>query len=265
MDYTTVDMTVRSLLADILRTDVPPPGAVGWGFVDDNGALIAVPLGDLAGVGGTNAGLIAGVYEVQPGDVTNPASDVVISVPGATSFGVVGVSVPSVSGQDILTPGTDYASAAGQLTLSASLNPPLQAGYLVHYGYGTGSVQPGGGPAYTAGTGVDLTGNRFSTTRLPLSETQAGNYTLALVDAGCLVPVSSASAVTVTVPAHADVAFPIGSTLYVAQDGAGQVSIAGANGVVVQSAGGYRVPGQWTDVALHKRDLNTWILKGAIL
>jgi acetaldehyde dehydrogenase (acetylating) len=78
------------------------------------------------------------------------------------------------------------------------------------------------------------------------------------------VPVSSASAVTITVPNNASAPFPVGTTLYVAQDGAGQVSIAAASGVLVQTAQGYKVGGQWQDVALHKRDLNTWVLKGGV-
>jgi hypothetical protein len=101
-------------------------------------------------------------------------------------------------------------------------------------------------------------------TGLPITATRTADYTLALTDADKLVPVNSASAVVVTVPAHADVPFPIGTTLYVAQDGVGDVTIAGASGVVVQTADGYKVGGQWQDVALHKRDLNTWVLKGGV-
>jgi len=172
-DYKTIDMVVRSLLADVLRTGVPPAGALAWGWVDDNGALVSVPLTDLSG-------------------------------------------------------------------------------------------QQPGGPTYTPGTGVDLNGTQFSSTRLELAELPTSNYTLRLSDAGKLVPVSSTSAVTVTVPAHADVPFPIGTTLYVAQDGVGSVTITGASGVVVQTADGYQVGGQWLDVALHKRDLNTWVLKGGV-
>jgi len=102
------------------------------------------------------------------------------------------------------------------------------------------------------------------TSGLPTTATRTAAYTLALTDADHLVPVSSASAVTVTVPAHADVPFPVGTTLYVARDGAGAVSIAGASGVMVQTADGYQVGGQWLDVALHKRNLNTWVLKGGV-
>ncbi|RZL08367.1 MAG: hypothetical protein EOO62_15435 [Hymenobacter sp.] len=101
-------------------------------------------------------------------------------------------------------------------------------------------------------------------TTLPVTSIRTADYILQLSDAGCLVPVASSSAVTITVPSHADVAFVVGTTLYVAQDGTGQVTIAAASGVVVQTADGYNVAGQWQEVALHKRDLNTWVLKGGV-
>jgi len=99
---------------------------------------------------------------------------------------------------------------------------------------------------------------------LPLTATRTVGYTLDLPDAGHLVPVSSASAVTIIVPDNASAPFPVGTTLYVAQDGTGAVTIAAASGVLVQTAQGYKVGGQWQDVALHKRDLNTWVLKGGV-
>jgi hypothetical protein len=124
-------------------------------------------------------------------------------------------------------------------------------------GSDTGALDPskwaggGGGTAAPDGT-------------LPLTLMRNADYTLALDDVGCLVPVNSASAVVITVPSHADVAIPVGATLYVAQDGAGAVSIAPAPGVVLRTADGYKVGGQWLDVALHKRNLNTWVLKGGV-
>jgi hypothetical protein len=103
-----------------------------------------------------------------------------------------------------------------------------------------------------------------SSSVLTLTPARTADYFLQLTDAGCMVPVTSSTAVTVTVPAHASVPFAVGTTLYVAQDGTGPVSIVAAGGVVIQTADGYRVPGRWQDVALHKRDLNTWVLKGAL-
>jgi hypothetical protein len=107
-------------------------------------------------------------------------------------------------------------------------------------------------------------GGEGSSSVLALTPVRTADYFLQLGDAGCLVPVASSVAVTVTVPTHASVPFAVGTTLYVAQDGTGLVSIAAAGGVVIQTADGLKVPGRWQDVALHKRDLNTWILKGGI-
>jgi hypothetical protein len=92
---------------------------------------------------------------------------------------------------------------------------------------------------------------------------QTGSYTLALSDAGCAVEVNDASASTVTVPLNATVAFPIGTVIEVAQIGAGQITVAAASGVTLQSAGSLvhtRV--QFSAVSLRKRGTDTWLLVG---
>ena len=101
---------------------------------------------------------------------------------------------------------------------------------------------------------------------LPVTATRTANYTLALADAGCLVPLASSAPLTLTVPTNAAVPFPVGTVLYVAQDGAGAVTVAAAPGVVVHVAdgAGLKVPGQWSDVSLHKRGTDTWVLKGGV-
>lgn len=47
-DYSTLPMDVRSLLDDILRTEVPPAGAVSWAIPDGKGGFIDIPLADLS-------------------------------------------------------------------------------------------------------------------------------------------------------------------------------------------------------------------------
>lgn len=81
-----------------------------------------------------------GIYVVQAADVTSPASNLQITVQGATGFTFVGVKVPGVSGLDPLAKGSDYTSAPNLLTILGSLSPPLQAGYEIHYSYGTGQL-----------------------------------------------------------------------------------------------------------------------------
>jgi len=52
-----------------------------------------------------------------------------------------------------------------------------------------------------------------------------------------LVTYANASAIAVTIPLNSSVAFPIGTSINIAQTGAGQVTISGAVGVTVRSTG----------------------------
>jgi len=61
-------------------------------------------------------------------------------------------------------------------------------------------------------------------------------YTFILTDAEKHITFTNASAVTVTVPANASVAFPIGTVISFSQGGAGQVSFTGATPPTLQSA-----------------------------
>ena len=51
------------------------------------------------------------------------------------------------------------------------------------------------------------------------------SYTLVLSDEGKLVTLTSATAVTLTIPTNASVAFPIGTQIDLSQDGAGAVTV----------------------------------------
>lgn len=91
-------------------------------------------------------------------------------------------------------------------------------------------------------------------------------YTLALVDAGRAVECSNGSAVTVTVPPNADVAFPIGTIIEVSQTGAGTVTIAPGSGVTVHSRGSLlSLNGQYAAATLRKSATNTWLLGGDLV
>lgn len=90
-------------------------------------------------------------------------------------------------------------------------------------------------------------------------------YTLALSDLGKLVTISNASAITLTVPTTASVAFPIGSVIELAQLGAGLVTIAAASGATVdQVAGTLKLLGQYSVATLRKTGTNTWLLNGDV-
>lgn len=92
---------------------------------------------------------------------------------------------------------------------------------------------------------------------------QTGAYTLVLADANKAIEVTSASAVNLTIPTDASVAFPVGTVIEVDQMGAGKVTIVGASGVTVQAAVGTPTTrAQHSALVLRKRGANLWLVTG---
>lgn len=87
-------------------------------------------------------------------------------------------------------------------------------------------------------------------------------YTTVLSDRDKLVEVQSSSAVTVTIPANADVAYPVGTSFDILQTGTGQITIAGAAGVTVNATPGLKLRTQWSSATVFKRATNTWVVFG---
>lgn len=97
--------------------------------------------------------------------------------------------------------------------------------------------------------------------------TQIGTaYTLALADAATMVESNNAAAVTITIPANATAAFPVGSVIGLRQYGAGQVTVAPAAGVTIRSRGGaLKIAGQYGEASLAKRGVDEWIIVGDVV
>jgi len=100
---------------------------------------------------------------------------------------------------------------------------------------------------------------------IPLNTQTGTTYTLVAGDAGDLVTLTNASAITLTVPTNATVPFAIGTQITIAQSGAGQVTVAGAGGVTVNAAdSATKLRTQWSAATLIKTATNSWILIGDI-
>lgn len=102
---------------------------------------------------------------------------------------------------------------------------------------------------------------------LPLT-THDANYTFALGDRGRDINHTSASTHTWTIPANADVAFPLGTVIGLgAANGSGDVSIAPDSGVTLRWAGpgtsGARTLAANAQAYLKKTATNTWYVGGA--
>lgn len=90
-------------------------------------------------------------------------------------------------------------------------------------------------------------------------------YTLVLGDAGKLIDLSNAAAITLTVPTNASVAFPLNTVIDLFQLGAGQVSVAAAVGVTIRSSGSkLKLTGQYSGATLIKKGTDEWYLVGDI-
>lgn len=87
-------------------------------------------------------------------------------------------------------------------------------------------------------------------------------YTLVLGDANTVVELDNASAITLTVPTNASVAFPVGTPVYLMQYGAGQVTVAAAGGVTIKTAASLTTRAQNSFLGLVKLGTNTWVLYG---
>jgi hypothetical protein len=119
----------------------------------------------------------------------------------------------------------------------------------------------------TAKTITDIT-TAVGLLETPAQQTQTGtSYTLVIGDVGKVVTMNNASANTLTIPANASVAFPVGTTIIVEQIGAGQTTVAITSDTLnyysPTSAGTCQTPGRYAAVTLFKRASTTWDVWGA--
>lgn len=111
-------------------------------------------------------------------------------------------------------------------------------------------------------TAADATKENLGTRRAVNLQTGA-TYTLALADAGQVVELNNAAAITLTVPLNATIAFPVGSWIDLIQYGAGQVTVSPAGGVTLRSAGSAtKTRVRYSALTLVKRAADEWYLMG---
>ena len=87
-------------------------------------------------------------------------------------------------------------------------------------------------------------------------------YTTVLSDAGKLVTLSNASAITLTIPPNSSVAYAVGTRIDFIQIGAGQVTVAGGTGVTVNSTPTLKFRAQHSAASCIKIATDTWQLVG---
>jgi hypothetical protein len=87
--------------------------------------------------------------------------------------------------------------------------------------------------------------------------------TLGLSDNGSLISCTNGSAVTITIPTNAAVAFVVGTTVAIEQHGAGQVTISPDTGVTLRKRSSTgKTAAQYATAQLVKLATNEWLLFG---
>jgi hypothetical protein len=87
------------------------------------------------------------------------------------------------------------------------------------------------------------------------------SYTLVLTDVAKVISLTNASAITLTVPTNASVAFPIGTQILLYQGGAGQVTI--SSSATIRSHGSkLKINGQYAVAGLIKLATDEWVAFG---
>ena len=145
------------------------------------------------------------------------------------------------------------ANLSATLTTSIGLKAPLASPTF------TGTVTlPAAGIVFSDGT----QSKEGVPSRTTFSQKTA-SYTLSsLTERDSMIEMGSASAITLTVPTNATVAWPVGTSIDILQTGAGQVTVAGAGGVTVNATPGLKLRAQWSSATLIKRATDTWVLVG---
>jgi len=92
---------------------------------------------------------------------------------------------------------------------------------------------------------------------------KTSDYTIQKTDSGKTISVTSSTDVVITIPANNTTEFVVGQKIEILRNGSGNVSIAGAVGVILNSKNSNKkIASQYSGAVISKIDTNTWILIG---
>ena len=112
-------------------------------------------------------------------------------------------------------------------------------------------------------TGVIIDDNNNISGAGTLANVQTGTtYAIVATDAGKLITLNNAAATTITIPANASIAFPIGTMINLLSLGAGIVTVAITTDTLQSKDSNVNITGQYSGASLVKIAATTWVLFG---
>ena len=113
--------------------------------------------------------------------------------------------------------------------------------------------------------GFDVyTTNTINTTTANVNLQTGTSYTAALTDRNGLINMSSSSSNIVTIPPNSAVALPTGTTIAIAQTGAGSTTIVAGAGVTLNHPTGLVFTTQYGMATAIKIDTDSWLVSGSL-
>ena len=217
----------------------------------------------------------SGAFVVNGGALGTPSSGVATNLTG-TASGLTAGTATAANGLNSATTTVSVNSATAPTTgqvltatsgTTATWQTPASGGTVTT----TGTPTTGTLAAFSGSTSIT---NATASEVLALVNGQSCNaqtgttYTFVLSDANGCVSMANAAANTVTVPANATVAFPVGTTLTVVQNGAGATTVEGAGSPVTLESAKYGssttqtyvFPSEYSCIQLQKTATDTWFV-----
>ena len=251
--------------------------AAAWGNITSTGATVTItnsPNGiNLEAAGGT----AANTYTADDANAVVPTAGGNINVAGGTNINTVGTTPNTVIMNLDDTISLTDLTLSGDLTVNVDTHligdllidgdiaiASFTEGVLISDASGDITSLPGtAGQILTSnGAGALPTWKANNDSAMDIN-TQAGNYTLILGDAGKEIQMTSATAATLTIPLNATTAFEIGTQFIIVQYGADTITITPTAGVTINSVSSMvDTYEQYSAVALIKQDTDVFLLVG---
>lgn len=196
-------------------------------------------------------------YNIQTGGLQEWGSGTASRDTNLYRSGVAALKTDGLfTGQSLTSSGLTGATSASRYVGATAAGAPASGTFAV----GDFIIDRSGGIWVCTTAGSPGTWTAVRATPIT-SNTQTSNYTLALGDAGAVVEMNSASAITLTIPTNASVNFAIGTIIDLFQLGAGGLTVAGPS-VTLRYLSTLNATGQYAAIRLRKRATDEWAVSG---